>query len=85
MPDTFVNNSVNLNDPAPNFELITPSDSTDMATVPRFLIVGASGSIKMTDRRGTTIVIQVQAGVVPLRPSRVWATGTTATSLVACW
>lgn len=85
MSDTFVNNSVNLNDPAPNFELITPSDSTDMTIVPRFLIVGVSGSIKMTDRRGTTSVIPVQAGVVPLRPSRVWATGTTATGLVACW
>lgn len=63
---------------------ITPSDSADL---PQFSVVfvGAGGNVKVTTAQGSAVTFTgVNAGsVLPVRVRRVWATGTTATSMTA--
>ena len=75
--------------PAENAALVTPDDANDLAVVTRGLLVGTSGALKVTTNGGQTLVIPascVVAGtLLPLRVKRVWATGTTASNIVAIW
>ncbi|WJR67242.1 hypothetical protein QTA58_00260 [Neorhizobium sp. CSC1952] len=71
--------------PASNAEAVTPSDSTDLTHVSRGLYVGVAGDISVIMRGGQTVTISVQAGLHPLAVSRVRASGTTATGIVAIW
>lgn len=67
---------------------ITPSDSTDLADIPKAVYVGAAGNLVCTLVDDTTSVtfVGVQAGsILPIRPKRVLSTGTTATSLLALY
>lgn len=63
---------------------ITPNDSADLDALTRALYVGVSGDIKLTTAGGDIItLIGVLGGsILPLRCKRVFATGTTATSIV---
>jgi len=76
---------INVLGPASNAAEITPNDSTDIGHVSRALYVGAGGTMKVTMRGGQSVTITVEAGLHPLAVSRVWATGTTATGIVAVW
>lgn len=60
---------------------ITPSDSTNLATVPKALYVTNSGTLSVQGSSGATVSLgTVAAGqVIPLRVRRVLAAGTTAT------
>lgn len=71
--------------PASNGEEVTPSDSTDLTHVSRGLYIGVAGTISVVMRGGQTLSITVEAGLHPLAVSRVRATGTTATGIVAVW
>ena len=64
---------------------ISPDDATDIATVSRAIYVGASGNLKVTLLGGEDITfVGLAAGVFhPIRATRIWSTGTTATSIVA--
>ncbi len=64
---------------------VTPSDSTDLSFVARGLWVGGAGDVKVTTANGDTITLSgVQAGtLIPVAVSRVFATLTTATLIVA--
>lgn len=67
---------------------VTPSDSTDLVDIPKAVYVGAAGNLVCTLVDDTTSVtfVGVQAGsILPIRPKRVFATGTTATSLLALY
>lgn len=58
--------------------VITPSDTADLEFSPRCLILSADGVVKMDLLGGTTAIsIPLQAGFNPIRPTRVYATGTT--------
>lgn len=84
--DTFKPHSQGLESPASNFVAVAPSDSTELAVLPRFLIIGTAGNVSLVNADGQSVTIPVQAGqVLPLRPSKVNATGTTATGIVAAW
>lgn len=84
--DTFKPYSQGLESPASNFVAVTPSDSAELAVLPRFLIIGTAGNVSLVNADGQSVTIPVQAGqVLPLRPSKVNATGTTATGIVAAW
>ena len=68
--------------PATAVFAITPNDGADIATVTLALNVATPGVVRVTPLAGGTADIFVEAGVVfPLRVSRVWATGTTATGI----
>lgn len=74
-------------DPAKSGGAVTPSDSVDLATLSRALWVGGAGDVKVTLQGGTTVTLSaVPAGsMLPLQCSRVWATGTSATLIIALW
>ncbi len=73
-------------------ELVTPDDGADLGKIAsgEFLqtigiLVGASGDVRVTLTSGTTITLPALAGGVwhPIEATRVLATGTTATGIVA--
>lgn len=64
--------------------LVTPNDTNDLAFIATSLIIGTSGNIKVTTTGGDTITIPaVPVGRFDLQVTRVWATGTTASGIVA--
>lgn len=70
---------------AQNAYAVTPSDSTDLAAPARALYVGGSGNVKINDSgNGAVTFVGVAAGsILPVMARRVYATGTTATNIVA--
>lgn len=61
------------------------SDNADLPAYPlyRGLYVGAAGNIKFNDHDGNTVgPIAVPQGVLPFRVRRIFATGTTITSVL---
>lgn len=66
---------------------VTPNDNSDLPTVPRAIIVGADGVVVMVmSGNGQEVPITMLAGLpYPLAPTRIKATGTTATGIVAVW
>ena len=74
--------------PCRNAVAVTPSDSTALADVTRYLYVGGAGTLTVILRDGSTSVAfgAVTAGsLIPIAVSQVKATGTSATSIVAMW
>lgn len=70
---------------AQNAYAVTPSDSTDLAAPARALYVGGSGNVKINDSgNGAVTFVGVAAGsILPVMARRVYATGTTATNIIA--
>ncbi len=64
---------------------VTPSDAADLAFTARSLYVGGAGDVKVDTANGDTLVFSaVPAGtVLPVAVKKVYATGTTATAIVA--
>lgn len=66
--------------------VVTPSDVANLPQPARFLLVGGTGgNITMTcSRTGASVVVPVAANsTVPLNAFKIFATGTTATPIVA--
>ena len=62
---------------------ITPADATDLVDVPRALWVGTGGDLSLAMASGIITLKAVPAGsLLPVRPLRVRATGTTAADIV---
>lgn len=76
-------------DPADRVALVTPSDSADLSYVTRGISFAVAGALKVTTVGGDTVTIPsgaLAAGVIhPLRVTKVFATGTGATGIVAYW
>ncbi len=87
MADPFESNSSGLDSPAKSAAAVTPNDSTDLGTTCRALYIGVSGDVKVNMAgSGDDIVFKAApVGMLPVRASRVHATGTTATDIVAVW
>lgn len=84
MSDTFEGFRSGLESPATHVVSITPSDSTDLPHASRAINVASSGTVRVTTVGGTTDTIFVAAGVpFPVRATRIWSTGTTATGIAA--
>ena len=83
--DNFSRQQTLTADPATNAVLITPSDAVDLATVTRAVYVGGAGDMKVTMQdSGTVLFSGIPAGTtLPIRVSRIWATTTTATLIIA--
>lgn len=86
----FADEPVNYLAPALDAEAVTPSDGTDLVAVSRALWIGGAGTLTVVmagskGNPGATILISgISAGtLLPLAVSRVKATGTTATLIVA--
>lgn len=84
MTDAFQNHKTGLDSPAIQLHAVTPSDTEDLPSASRGLNVATSGTVKVTTVGGTTDAVYIAAGIIfPVRAKRVWATGTTATGIVA--
>lgn len=82
----------NISDPASLYEAITPSDSVDLTHISRGLYIGGAGDVTVISPPaplgiGATVLWSaVPAGtILPIRVSRVKATGTTATTINALY
>ncbi len=90
MADPWSDTKKTRSDCADNAALVTPNDSTDLATIATALLVGGSGALKITTAGGSTLtlpatVVTAAGGFLPIRVARVWSTGTTATDILALW
>ena len=73
---------------ATNAVAITPDDANDLATTPtEGLYIGVTGDVKVDMIDGSTVTFTALKGgiVYPYSVSRVYATGTTATDIVALY
>jgi len=84
MTDTFKNHLTGLRDPIESATEVTPNDSADLSIVSRAIYVGVAGNLRVTMLDGSIVTFSVGEGWHPIRVSRVWATGTTASAIVAC-
>lgn len=78
----------NVTAPAGSAEAITPNDNADLTTTTRGLYIGGAGNLRVVLDRDTTPVtfVGVVAGsLLPIRATRVYATSTTATNIVALY
>ena len=84
MPDRFQYSSPSLNGPAAHAFAVTPNDSSDLAETTRALYIGTSGSVAAVMASGSTVTFgSVQSGTtLPVRVTRILATGTTASAIV---
>lgn len=84
---TFNNRAASQNGPAVHFAAVTPNDAADLpGGLTRSLYVGGAGVIVVADQFGNTVRLASGAGQYhPLRVSRVLASGTTATEVVALY
>jgi hypothetical protein len=89
MPDNFAFSSDSVFAPARSCFSVTPSDATDYAntgSVPKALYIGGAGDlvVQMVDDSATVTFTGLAAGVLlPIRPRRILADGTTCTAIVA--
>ncbi|WP_247742938.1 hypothetical protein [Shimia sp. R9_1] len=82
-PDDFSQYPVTLNAPAVSLQEITPNDSADLSKTTRALNVASSGTVRLTTADGSVATLFVAAGITfPVRATRVWTTGTTATGII---
>ncbi len=81
--DDFSKFPVTLNTPAVSLEAISPSDSADLSKITRAINVAVSGTVRLTTPDGSEASIFIAAGIAfPVRATRIWATGTTATGII---
>lgn len=85
MADDFLHNSPGLDSPADDAAAVTPHDTNDLDHVSRALWIGTAGNVSVVTKNGSTVTFPNASGWMPIRASRVRATGTTATDIVAVW
>jgi len=86
MTDYFSEYRAGLRDPLENAFAITPNDSADLSYTTRAIYVGGSGNVKATLVGGDTVTFSsVPVGVLWIRATKVFATGTTATNLLGLY
>jgi hypothetical protein len=82
--DRFETHTPGLESPASHVFAVVPDDATDLPMASRALSVAQTGLVQVTTTGGTTATIYVAAGgAFPVRAVRIWATGTTASGIVA--
>lgn len=87
--DDFENHGSGLDSPAQHGIVAAQSDSVDLATTSRGISFGGAGALKVDILGGETVTLPsgaLAAGYIhPLRVTRVWSTGTTATDIYVWW
>ena len=85
--DNYSRQQTEPHDPARNAAVVTPSNSADLTYVTRGVYVGTGGNIKVTTAGGQDITFSNVIGglVLPFAVKRIWATGTTASDMIALW
>lgn len=70
-----------------NAAAVTPNDTTDLDRTCSALYIGQTGDVKVNiENSGEAIIFKsVPVGFLPVRATRVYATGTTAQNILALW
>lgn len=72
--------------PANDAALVTPSDTVDLPAVPKGVYIATEGALRITMLSGTTLTTPtLHVGWHPLKVTRIFATGTTATGIMVAW
>lgn len=76
-----------MDSPANGAAAVTTNDSTDLAIAPcRSLYIGTTGDVKVDTASGDTVTFTaVPVGILPVRCKRVYATGTSASTIIALY
>ena len=84
MPDRFQYSTPSLSGPAAHAFAVTPNDSSDLSETTRALYVGTAGSVAVVMASGASVSFGTIASgtVLPVRVTRVLATGTTASAIL---
>lgn len=79
--------TVNNSNPAQSAQPITPSDTTVLDDATRALFVSGAGNLTvlMMDGQQVTFTAVLAGTILPVRVTKVFQTGTTATNIVALW
>jgi hypothetical protein len=86
MIDTFEGFAPGLESPATRLKSVVPNDSVDLDHASRALNAAGAGLVRVTTLGGDTETLFLAAGIAfPLRVSRIWQTGTTATGIVVLY
>jgi hypothetical protein len=85
--DTFRKYGRSLTSPPEEAAAIAPSDAAPLSHVTRALYVGVAGDLRLRMLGGGEVTLAgVPAGsLIPIRVTRVFATGTTASAIVGLW
>lgn len=72
--------------PAIKFVAITPSDVTEL-NVPRSIYVGTTGNVAVEDEEGNSVVFNnvPDATILPIQPTKILATNTTAGNIIGLY
>lgn len=82
MPNAFADRHRRPSDPPITVFDITPDDGADLAHVTTALNVATPGTVRVTTLDGSVADLTVHPGQpFPIRVTRVWLTGTSATGL----
>lgn len=84
MTDRFDKHASSLESPATGAFAITPDDNTDLAETTRAIYVGTTGDLDLRMLDGQDVVFtDIPAGMLlPVRATRVKASGTTANDII---
>lgn len=83
MADSFEKHSSGLDSTGEQHFDITPSDSVDLAIVPRAVYVGGAGDIVLRDKKGVDVTYSpADNSYILIRATRVLSTGTTASGII---
>lgn len=84
MPDRFANVQASLSGPASSGFTVTPHDTTDLPEPTRAVYVGSGGDLTVRMLTGETLVFSavLPGSLLPVRVTRIFATGTSAANLV---
>lgn len=86
MSDPFSTFGAGLESPAAHAYAVTPDDTQDLPIACRALNVAQGGTVHVTTVGGDEVTVAVSEGSpFPLRCRRIWATGTSATGIVALY
>ncbi|MEO1606441.1 MAG: hypothetical protein AAFU34_14070 [Pseudomonadota bacterium] len=82
MSDAFGTRHRRPADPATAVFDITPDDATDLVHATTALNVATPGTVRVTTVDGSVADVMIHPGAAfPIRATRVWLTGTTATGI----
>lgn len=91
MADSFSGFSDSVSNPATRAAVVTPSDTDNLADIPKAIYVGTGGNIAMIGvnasgaATGITWKNVPSGALIPFRPRRILANGTTAADILALY
>ncbi|WP_454280464.1 spike base protein, RCAP_Rcc01079 family [Sphingomonas sp. Marseille-Q8236] len=91
MADVFSSSADTVSSPATRAAAITPSDTADLPDIPKGVYVGTGGDITMigvgapASATGITWKNVPAGSLIPFRPRRILANGTTASNMLGLY